>query len=1001
MNCFFQLTAVMILSCISATAQQEQYHISHFNSENGLPQNSIKGIETDREGYLWLATEMGMARYDGKQFRIFDQVNTPTLKTDRILRMGLISDTTIFFESDDGKFHLIHPGKAIEEYQPDKQTKKSLDSFSIYNAYTLYDNCLAKINAKENAAWILPDQRSITRSLHNSIAYIGGRYFYFNENGELISVDPALSGFKKLEIKGPLAIAIRQGDKQNSPISLLVTGNKLFLRYKEWIYFLETGERYSDVISSKVLPVGDIPNISCFKRITEKNTFYVGTMSDGVYVFQKNSFSTLRFSDIESNVFYAQAPFEKEGVLTKKGVLLNDRVIPMPLSGVTSESIVRSDNNHYFVNIWKSKQESGIAELDDKLNLIRYIPESDLHVNCFRQLKNGTIWIGGDKYFLGKIDNGKLVYVNRPQELSQNFSVRCFIQTGENELWVAGAIGLARIDTAGKKAFVVPQLSGIFIRALYQDKNGTIWIGSYGKGFYAWYKNRLVHLPIDKNGYLATAHSFMEDKKGFLWITTNIGLFQASLKDLYEYLEAPSSSLYYQYYDQSAGFLSNEFNGGCTPSGIELGDGRFSFPTMKSLVQFYPDSINPTLPNGPIHLDAIVADTIHIEHNTDSIHFKEDVNHIQFFISSPYFGNPYNQEIEYKISELDDDWYPMDDDGIIQINKPPAGAYKLLLRKKSGFGRNNYINKAVIFFIQPNFRETYAFKVLWILLFFALAYMLYRIRVGFLLTQKETLEKEVTERTKEQEYLIENLEHTIRELEDSKEESYQNNLFRQKLAVIITHDLQSPLRFLLDAVRRVHKKSLQNQYGDLTATSEVLQKATEEIYHFVEDFGLWLSSLDKDFNLQNETINLDGLLVELEQFFSEQLKAKENKLFFPTYKPVFVYTDRQLLKIVLRNIIDNANKHTSNGTIEIITHAENGFGTILIKDNGRGMTKDLISKITQRLNQKVTDYKERESGYGYRFIIDFSRLLQVKVHVESELGQGTIITLSNFKMTNG
>src|SRR5262249_167111 len=130
--------------------------------------------------------------------------------------------------------------------------------------------------------------------------------------------------------------------------------------------------------------------------------------------------------------------------------------------------------------------------------------------------------------------------------------------------------------------------------------------------------------------------------------------------------------------------------------------------------------------------------------------------------------------------------------------------------------------------------------------------------------------------------------------------------------------------------------------------------------------------------------------------------AKENTLVYPTYKPVFIYTDWQLLKIILRNVVDNANKHTFKGIIEVTAQMMNGTGTgtISISDNGKGIDENLLSKINHRLKQKSTDYKERESGYGYRFIIDFCRLLDIKVNIESEVGKGTTITLSNFKMTN-
>ena len=808
---FFNLFPALLFCCANVNAQQVNYYVRHLTNENGLPQNSIKGIETDREGYLWLATEMGIARYDGDQFRLYDQTNTRQLKVDRMISMGLLADSSIYVESDEYRYYRIRQNQTLVPYFPDEKTRKLLDSFSIFNAFDIHERCKSLAYQNPSLQWILPDAHSIARSLLNSLKYIYGRYYYFNENGQLVSVDPELKSFRKEEIVGPLASAMTRFDRLTVPVSLLSYNQELYVRYGDWIYYLDTKNHNGNIESNNVLQVGDIPNISCFKIWPQANVFLVGTLSDGLYIFQKHFFSTLRFKDIESNVFYSQTPFGHDGVLTKKGVLSPTTVLPLSVPAVTSESILQTNEGHYFVNTWKSKDESGIVELDSKLNMIRYIPALDLRVSCFRQLKNGTIWISRDSYFMGKIENRHISYIERPAGLPDNFSVSTFIQTSDDELWIAGNRGLAKMDTSASHVLIIPELSDIHIRTLYQDKKGTIWIGSYGKGYYAWYKNHLVHMPADKNNYLAAAHSFLEDRKGYLWITTNIGLFQASITDLYNYLDSAGSSVYYHYYDQTSGFLTNEFNGGCTPSGVELGNGTFSFPSMKSLVQFNPDSITPILPKGPIYVDAIIADTTHIDYETDSVSFSQNIHRIRFFISSPYFGNAYNQEIEYQISELDKNWYPVDDDGIIKINKPGTGHYELLLRKKSGFGRNNYITKKVSFFIQPAFFETWIFKALLFLLFFGLAYLFFRIRIRFLLQQKERLEKEVSERTKEQGLLIESLENTITELEDSREELYQNNLFKEKLAMIITHDLQSPLRFLHDATRRLHNRTVQKR----------------------------------------------------------------------------------------------------------------------------------------------------------------------------------------------
>ena len=86
--------------------------------------------------------------------------------------------------------------------------------------------------------------------------------------------------------------------------------------------------------------------------------------------------------------------------------------------------------------------------------------------------------------------------------------------------------------------------------------------------------------------------------------------------------------------------------------------------------------------------------------------------------------------------------------------------------------------------------------------------------------------------------------------------------------------------------------------------------------------------------------------------------------------------------------------------IEIKTFISNGSGKIAINDSGFGIDNTLLAKLKSRLKEKSTDYSEKESGFGYRFITDLSRLLNINVEIESEKGSGTFVTFSNIKINS-
>src|SRR5579863_3261898 len=83
MRCFLQLLYICAwLFCLTFSASS-QVSIDWWTTDNGLPQNIISGICETPDGYLWLATFDGLARFDGVRFTTFNRANTPEIKSNR------------------------------------------------------------------------------------------------------------------------------------------------------------------------------------------------------------------------------------------------------------------------------------------------------------------------------------------------------------------------------------------------------------------------------------------------------------------------------------------------------------------------------------------------------------------------------------------------------------------------------------------------------------------------------------------------------------------------------------------------------------------------------------------------------------------------------------------------------------------------------------------------------------------------------------------------------
>ncbi|HSI87886.1 MAG TPA: two-component regulator propeller domain-containing protein, partial [Pyrinomonadaceae bacterium] len=117
------LLAAALIALLASAEANADIRFKTWNTENGLPQNSVNGIAQTPDGYIWLATFDGLARFDGVRFKIFRKHDTPELSTNRISRLFvdeqgrlwiLTEDTTRFVVYENGRFKSFSKGSDPE-----------------------------------------------------------------------------------------------------------------------------------------------------------------------------------------------------------------------------------------------------------------------------------------------------------------------------------------------------------------------------------------------------------------------------------------------------------------------------------------------------------------------------------------------------------------------------------------------------------------------------------------------------------------------------------------------------------------------------------------------------------------------------------------------------------------------------------------------------------------------------------------------------------------------
>lgn len=244
------------------------------------------------------------------------------------------------------------------------------------------------------------------------------------------------------------------------------------------------------------------------------------------------------------------------------------------------------------------------------------------------------------------------------------------------------------------------------------------------------------------------------------------------------------------------------------------------------------------------------------------------------------------------------------------------------------------------------------------------------------------------------------LDHAKRKLERqvadlSRQLEYSNGL-KQKITMMIAHDLQSPLHFLNVLSDHVSRFADNNQLPEVKAGTEEIRKATGNIHAFVKEINLWARSQHDNFELAQHVFPFSEVVTEIRQFFAEMLMINNNRLTVWSPEDIAIFTNRDILKAILRNLIDNANKHTANGEITLtFSGAPNGTGSVTISDNGTGMLTADLQKIHRRLaNPGGNIPVEPNSRLGYQIIIDFAQTLGYSIDVTSIRGKGTTVVIS-------
>ena len=743
-----------------------QYTRVAWTQAQGLPQDTIRAIAQTADGYLWLGTDEGLARFDGYDFVTFTK-DSGALPSNSITALVAGKDGSLYIGTPNGLTRLS--GRGFTTYT----TKDGLVDNQITSLFEDHNGALwiaagIYLSRFQNGKFtnypadaLLP-VRAVRVVYEDSrdtlwVAGVGGLGRLVN--GRLAPVVAAR------EMAGDFVFTMLEDHNKN----LWIAGNKGLMEI-----FPGGGERHFS--ESDGLP----DNLVRAVLEDRSGNLWAGTneglsrLENGKFVApsldggRDRDWVRCLFEDREGNLWVGM-----NGGLSR---FSDDRfTIYGRAEGLPSDEpiAVHQDASG---EIWVGFHDGGLVDFGPRRRRV-YTTRDGLpsdEIFSIRETRNGDLLIGTREGF-SRMHGGHFsnFLLRDPLQRAVVFDM---LEDSHGHTWFAGASGVHELidgsvrdlvpggmllnsvavaisespdgaiwaGTYGDGLWRVPHegtgdararhfttadgLGSDQIRSLDQDSDGTLWIGTFGGGLNAYRDGAFVRY-MAHDGLLSDNISHVEDDgKGSLWLSTTRGICRVSKRQLREFSAGHRKRLSPVNYGVDDGLRSAQ----CAPGypagggGTRTADGRLWFPTSHGLAVIQPAEKETKSPPPVVQLVEVTADGRDVDFH-DSAEIKPGTDRIQFRYTAIHLTAPERVHYSYKLENLDRGWISAGGRRVINYNSLPHGQYRFLIR--AILDGQSSADTVFGFTVLPHFYETRWFRWLCAASVMALIYGLYQLRL--------------------------------------------------------------------------------------------------------------------------------------------------------------------------------------------------------------------------------------------------------------------------------